>query len=90
MVTTKLWYVYKPVAMAIEFMYVPLQENFSDGLLLAMMSLLHQQSDQLLYKAVINTWSHFGEVSHSSLCCMTRSTYMYQPCVCIKINFALL
>lgn len=40
-----------------------LQENFSDSLLLAMMSLLHQQSDQLLYKTVISTWSHFTEVS---------------------------
>ena len=44
-----------------------LQENFSNGLLLAMMSLLHQQSDELLYKAVIDTWSHFTEVSNCTL-----------------------
>lgn len=42
--------------------YYKTVEDFSNGLLLAMMSLLHQQSDQLLYKTVINTWSHFVEL----------------------------
>lgn len=38
-----------------------------------MMSLLHQQSDQLLYKTVISTWSHFVEVClcHIVALCIT-------------------
>lgn len=61
MVTIKLWYV--SICCYGDRISVSLQESFSNGLLLAMMSLLHQQSDQLLYKTVINTWSHFIKVS---------------------------